>query len=1134
MALVACIGGRAVGQEIADPADVVVPADTAAATEKESAVGREAWSKRLSDIDIQIAQAKEAAVDPGVLAGLKARRAKLDTLSKGERRRAEILAEILGAKERTAALKQEFDDVQAYADEEIALKTSREELEAAVEDFERRLGEDNSEIQVVRNALDFRDRRRETLREEQLLNIKALTELSGTEDQSRDFDQMRSERLLQVRDIIDLERKMLEVTNPNLRLEFKIREIRRGFTNAALATLRERLIQTIADEATEASVAANEMLVESTPEVVREQILRNEVLAARLSKAVLNRYESDQQIELKRKQLDQIKRNRIADGQRFDGLTTPEIATLLRERESSLPDGGRIAEEIRGARASIPSLQIELLLLESRIRDVTSIPAQANVLVVNAGLQGPAARTARDLLIPVLEDRIERFGLPLVAALNTRIDQRSQEIALGQALAEEAARYRSLVIEKTLWIRGDSTFSSQFLSLIGAEMSSLFQAKDWMGLAEILLDSILESPIRLALFVVLPPILILALGSRMRRRVTLAGQRVKHAATDSFAETLLVVLFGLLEVLAWTLPLLVVGGILQQPTVVDELARSIGSVLELISIFLFVVGLTHVVVRPGGLAEMHFRWSQRLVNRVRIATWLGFVTLPLGFFERLCDSSRLDLMVAARVFFTPIPLLLAWAAYFVFQPHRGVFGSDGDGTGKPAGPMLRWGLPTLLISVLLTNGLMANLGWYRMVATIQRNVVMSLLLVIVILLLRELLFRALHARHRGTTWWLRRQEVKGEDVSVEVGELEAIEVRTTRAIRFSVVSTSIIGFWAVWSDLLPAFGFLKNVTLWEAGEDGIADPITLLDGLFCLISLVGTYYTTRNLPLILELLVLERFSLDRGMRYACSQVFQWAILIGGLAFSVSLLGISWSSVQWLAAGFTVGLGFGLQEIFANFISGLIILFEQPVRQGDLVSVGETTGTIDRIRMRSTTITDWDRKELVVPNKQFITQEVVNWSMGDACIRLVLPVGVSYGENPRDIVRYLSEIASAHPDVLNDPQPNVAFRAFSDSSLDFDLRVYLAGTDGMSGVRTDLNIAIKERFDLEGVAIPFPQRDIRVEMVRSGEPESGPSIPLPVSDRPKVPERGASPRVDRAGSRGSGVEDVGNGPDGDVE
>ena len=129
---------------------------------------------------------------------------------------------------------------------------------------------------------------------------------------------------------------------------------------------------------------------------------------------------------------------------------------------------------------------------------------------------------------------------------------------------------------------------------------------------------------------------------------------------------------------------------------------------------------------------------------------------------------------------------------------------------------------------------------------------------------------------------------------------------------------------------------------------------------------------------------------------------------------------------------------------------------------------------------------------------------------------------------------LSDIAAAHPDVLDDPETNVAFRAFSDRSLDFNLRVYLAGTEGMAGVRTDLNIAIKERFDLEGVAISFPQRDIRGEMVRSGEAESGPSIPLPVSDRPEVPRSDSSPRVGRAGSRGSGVEDLGSGPDGDVE
>lgn len=1133
LALAASIAAPVSAQGPEDSPGAVTPAEISVEETDQSTAESDTWASQIQEVEAKIAEASEDAEDSSLLASLKDRQKNLEELVEGEVRRQELLAEIAGASEREVALKNEFGEVDVTATKPIDPNTTRDEIQGQVEDLERSFAEGAARLQVVRNALDFRDRRREALREEQQANIRALTERSRFDQEATDFDRTKGERLRQIRTLIELERKMLELTDPGLRLESKILKTKLEGIRLALSALRARLTEMIAAEATRSSDAAMQKLNASSSEVVREQLAINATLAARLSEVILKSYETDERIGATRNRLDQVKRNLITDSQRFGGLATPAIAKLLRERESLLPDRAGINAKIREARGLIPMLQVESLVLQSDLERTSSIAAEADRLIRGSGLKDAAAETARNLLVPVLENRVEEFGLPLVAALSTRIDQVSQEVSLLEALAEEAGLYESLVLQKTLWIRADSSFSLAALESIRVELASLVQGQDWIGLGPVVIEAAVEHPFRFAFLVLLPPVLILAFRRRMRSRVLLAGERVAHAGSDSFSETLLVMLFATLEAVAWSLPFMILGGMLQQPFVIEELARAIGAVLQLISIFVFLLLLILAVVQHGGLAEMHFRWSKSRIREVRIGVWLAMATLPFGFLERLCDPSRLDLTMAARVFFTPIPLLLVLSTYVIFQPRRGVFGDGGDGDGRPvAGPVLRWGLLTLPISLLLANSLAANLGFYRLIATVQRNVVLSLMLVFVVLLVRELLFRALYARQRGATWLLRRQEVKGEDVSAEVGELAAIEARTVRAIRFCVVMVSLAGFWMVWSELLPAFGFLSDITLWQAGEDDLSDPITLLDGVFCLLAIVGTYYTTRNLPAILELLVLERMAIDRGMRYACSQILQWAILIGGFAFSVSILGISWASVQWLAAGFTVGLGFGLQEIFANFISGLIILFEQPVRVGDLVSVGETTGTIERIRMRSTTITDWDRKELVVPNKQFITQEVVNWSMGDACIRLVLPVGVSYRENPRDIVRYLSEIASAHPGVLSDPEPNVAFRAFSDSSLDFDLRVYLPETDRMAAIRTDLNIAIKERFDAEGVVIPFPQRDVRVEMVRSAEAESGPAIPLPLADQGSGTASETGGRVGRGGLTDQEIVGGGDGLDGD--
>jgi len=141
----------------------------------------------------------------------------------------------------------------------------------------------------------------------------------------------------------------------------------------------------------------------------------------------------------------------------------------------------------------------------------------------------------------------------------------------------------------------------------------------------------------------------------------------------------------------------------------------------------------------------------------------------------------------------------------------------------------------------------------------------------------------------------------------------------------------------------------------------------------------------KNIPGLLEIVVLQKLPIDTGGRFAVTAIARYLITVVGVVVAFGAIGVGWSKVQWLVAAISVGLGFGLQEIFANFVSGLMLLFERPIRIGDVVTVGGITGTVTRIRIRATTITDWDRKELVIPNKEFITGQVVNWTLSDAMV-----------------------------------------------------------------------------------------------------------------------------------------------------
>ena len=194
------------------------------------------------------------------------------------------------------------------------------------------------------------------------------------------------------------------------------------------------------------------------------------------------------------------------------------------------------------------------------------------------------------------------------------------------------------------------------------------------------------------------------------------------------------------------------------------------------------------------------------------------------------------------------------------------------------------------------------------------------------------------------------------------------------------------------------------------------------------------------------------------------------------------MGIRWSSLQWLVAALGVGLGFGLQEIVANFVSGLIVLFERPYRVGDFVTVGEVSGTVTRIRIRATTVRDLDRRELIVPNKNFITGELINWSLSDKILRIIVPVGIAYGSNTALAEELLLKVARQNSEVLSEPEPSALFLGFGDNSLNFEMRVFIDDPMKRFNISHQLHRSIDDEFRRAGVVIAFPQRDMHLDQI----------------------------------------------------
>jgi potassium efflux system protein len=209
---------------------------------------------------------------------------------------------------------------------------------------------------------------------------------------------------------------------------------------------------------------------------------------------------------------------------------------------------------------------------------------------------------------------------------------------------------------------------------------------------------------------------------------------------------------------------------------------------------------------------------------------------------------------------------------------------------------------------------------------------------------------------------------------------------------------------------------------------------------------------------------------------------QYAVIAIGFAMVVNAINLDWAKLGWIAAGLSVGLGFGLQEVVANFVCGLILLFERPIRVGDVVTVDGTTGTVTRINIRSTTIMNWDRQDLVVPNKNLITGTILNWTLTEPVNRIVILVGVAYGTDSEKARQILLNVAADHPLILDEPAPMASFEEFADSSLRLVLRAYLPNLDHRIATITELHTEIGKRFEAAGIEIPFPQRDVHV---RSG-------------------------------------------------
>ncbi|WP_434124076.1 miniconductance mechanosensitive channel MscM [Klebsiella variicola] len=584
-----------------------------------------------------------------------------------------------------------------------------------------------------------------------------------------------------------------------------------------------------------------------------------------------------------------------------------------------------------------------------------------------------------------------------------------------------------------------------------------------------------------------------------------SSARVGKVTQDHFWLTLRTVFWSIL--VASPLPVLwMTLGYGLQSAWPFPLAVAIGDGVTATVPLLWVVMICATFARPNGLFIAHFGWK-----RNRVAKAMRYYLMSIGLIVPLIMALIMFDNLNDREFSASLGRLCfllicgALAVVTLSLKHAGIpLYLDKEGNGDNMVNRLLW---NLMLGAPLVAMLAAAVGYLAtaqaLLARLETSVAIWFLLLVVYHIIRRWMLiqrRRLafdRARHRRAE--ILAQRARGEDepvhvsspegsVETEVSEvdLDAISTQSLRLVRSLLMLIALLSVIVLWSEIHSAFGFLENISLWDVtstvqGVESL-EPITLGAVLIAILVLIITTQLVRNLPALLELAILQHLDLTPGTGYAITTITKYLLMLVGGLVGFSMIGIEWSKLQWLVAALGVGLGFGLQEIFANFISGLIILFEKPIRIGDTVTIRDLTGSVTRINTRATTISDWDRKEIIVPNKAFITEQFINWSLSDSVTRVVLTVPAPVDADTDEVTKIL--IAAAHRCslVIDTPAPEAFLVDLQQGIQIFELRIFAAEMGHRMPLRHEMHQLILAGFREHGIDMPFPPFQMRLESI----------------------------------------------------
>ncbi len=861
------------------------------------------------------------------------------------------------------------------------------------------------------------------------------------------------------------------------------------------------------------------------------------------SGVIAESFKADHALSETRKRISQLERITQLTRRRFEAVGhTGDITQWWPDIPEDFPRSADIRREISLEETRLPNVQHQLIQLEQEragfrafersIRDLARESSEGNKRDLNAAdlkLVRDLVHTRRELL-DSLTDFYGRYSGNLV-----------ELITVLRSLADQQWRIGEFLRERALWVRSVPGLPIPDIHTTLAAALWMLSPENWRPLPGVLLGVLSDRLVWVVGLLLLFGLLLFSRGHIKRRLEVLAG-RAGTPEKESFWASAEALVHTLLLAAPFPMVLYFSGRLLvrtnRSPFLVDA-----GEALLWIAALVALFELARQWLRPNGFAAGHLNWPADVITPIHAGlVWPQLIFLPVLYVALHLGGAGLFLDAPAelqsynnslgRIAFVISMAGIGISLVGVLRPR--------NWKQRINRKVSFYAIPLVMLAFFLPPFL-ATFGFYLTGILLAYQMFRTIWVGMAVLVIGGLLFRWLDVHLHGqlqrglisTAGGTTEAPTPSPASKQDQENFRVAEARSRQLVHFILVLLLAGGLFSVWAEAVPALQLLKRIQLWPtvtmmeqteegglslAGTTSTADtgqagsgasdsteggppsaPIPLPVGggatagnvpetatvltiwnlLQALLSAFITGVLVKNLPGVLELTLLKRTMLDSGARIAFSTLSRYAIMMLGLVVTFGFLNISWSSVQWLAAALTFGLGFGLQEIVANFVSGIILLVERPVRVGDAVKIGQLQGRVTRTQIRATTISLWDKSEMIVPNKEFITQKLINWTLSDSRRRIEIPLRVAYGTKVEKVKQVLLGVAVAHADVLEEPSPQALLLEFGEDALKFELRAFVDFGIGLK-TKDDLLVAIDKAFQEEGIEFALPKLSIEMK------------------------------------------------------